>query len=195
MSIRDIPSIPAGSFVPGPGYPSAKVAEAIPPVTTQQIVIGLIPCQNRYYLDLVWPIIKPGVVELANASEGEWTDFRVWSEIYGGSFQLYMIYLNTDPAKPGVNQEAFVEKLKTPDKDYAGFYIIQLLQTSVHVFAAWVQPEYRKSNVISRAGDFLEEQVKGMGAPYLSLATHPMFAEALFARGYKRTTVNFRKKL
>ena len=88
MSIRDIPAIPAGSFVPGPGYPREKVQEAI---QQPQIVVGLIPCQNRYYLDLVWPIIRPGVQELANMSLGEITDFKVWSEIYGGSLQLYLI--------------------------------------------------------------------------------------------------------
>jgi len=176
--------------VPGTFVPIAPKAKE------PQIIVGLIPCQNRYYLDMIWPIIQPGVLELANASEGEWTDFRAWSEIYGGTFQLYIVYANNDaPTKAGVNQEAFIEKLKDPGKDYVGFYIIQLLQTSVHVFAAWVKPEYRQSQVISKAGDFLEEQVRAMGAPYLSLATHSMFTDALLNRGYKRTTINFRKKL
>jgi len=160
-----------------------------------QIVVGLIPCQNRYYLDLVWPIIRPGVQELANMSLGEISDFKIWSEIYGGSLQLYLIYTNSIPIKAGVNQEAFIEKLKTPDKDFVGFYVIQLLQTSVHVYLAWVQPEYRQSQMISRAGEFVEEQAKNMGAPYLSVATHPMFSDALIKRGYTPTTHNFRKKL
>ena len=195
MVQASVPVIPAGSFVPGPGYPSAKLTEAPPIPARPQIVIGLIPCQNRYYLDLIWPIVKPGVVELANSTMGEWSDFKIWSEIYGGSLQLYLVYENSTPTKEGMNQEAFIEKLKTPDKDYVGFFVIQLLPTSVHVFAAWVQPQYRRSDMISRAGDFLEEQVKTMGAPYLSLATDPMFEDALIRRGYKRTTVNFRKKL
>jgi len=163
---------------------------------TNQIVVGLIPCQNRYYLDLIWPIVRPGVKALADTSEGEWTEFRAWSEVYGGSFQFYILYVNPpEGAKPGVNQDAFLEKLKTPTKDYAGFYALQLQQAGVHVFAAWIEPQYRKADIAKKALDFLEAQVKGMGAPYMSMSAIPELAEPLKKLGYMNTTINFRKKL
>ena len=67
--------------------PAANLVQAPPVPARSQIVIGLIPCQNRYYLDLIWPIVKPGVVELANSTMGEWSDFKIWSEICGSPRQ------------------------------------------------------------------------------------------------------------
>ena len=163
----------------------------------QQLIMGLIPCQNRYFQDLVWPVIRPGVVELASASEGEWTEFRAWREVYAGSFQLYICYMNksAEQLKEGINQEAFVNKLKTPADGYAGFFALQLQDVGVHIFCAYIAPEYRKTNVASMALEFLEQQVKAMGAPYISGCAIPELLEAAKKRGYVPTVMSFRKKL
>lgn len=162
-----------------------------------QLIIGLIPALNRYYQDLVWAIIRPGVIELAGLSEGEWTDFKVFRDVYGGSDQLYLIYANNseDRFTPGINQPAFIEKLKTPDKDYIGFFILQLFDHSVHVFCGWVAPQYRNTGIADKCSKFIEEQVKVMGAEYLSTSVLPGYGEALTRRGYKKTTEVYRKKL
>lgn len=176
------------------GFPNT-VVDVTP--NRPQVVLGLIPCQNRYYQDLIWPVIRKGVQTMAEASEGEWTEFRAWSELYAGSIQLYVMYVNDTPSeeKPGINQQAFIEKLKTPEKDYAGFFALQLFPSSVHVFVVWVEPEYRKTEIGSMALDFLEEQVRGMGAPFMSAAVVPDLLEPAKKRGYKYMTINVRKKL
>ena len=121
----------------------------------------------------------------------------MFRDVYGGSDQLYLIYANSTPERltPGINQPAFIEKLKTPDKDYIGFFILQLHDQAVHVFCAWVTPQHRNVGILTKCGDFIEEQVRQMGAPYLSTSCLPEYGEALVRRGFKKTTEVYRKKL
>jgi len=168
----------------------------ITPDPEAKLIMGLIPCANRLYLGVAWPIIQPGVAELAQESLGEWDEWRVFREVYGGTMQLYMGYIDkTNTAQEDKFQEIFVEKLKTPETDYVGFLILQFLEKSAHIFAAYVMPAYRSSNVLAIGFKYIENEVRKMGAPYISLSTRPDVSGALQSLGFRAQYMTYRKKL
>lgn len=167
------------------------------PQAQPQFIMGLIPCLNRAFLDAVWQVIRPGVEELAQRSNGEFEAYRVWKEVYGGSMHLYMAYADRtgQSVDPKRFQEIFVQKLNTPHQDFAGFSIVQFLDTSAHVFAVYIMPEFRQSNLWPLGMKFIEDQIKSIGAPYISVSTGSEHRESMVRYGYMENHVTFRKKL
>lgn len=168
-------------------------------ITKPDFVIGIIPCQNRFFLDRVWPVISPAVDDLASASLEEWTAFRVWREIFAGTMHLYMAYVNNQTLiTPEKFQEEFFGKLKDPAREFAGFMLLQIHlgnETAAHIFAVHIQPEYRQSNLLVNGMKFIEREIRNMKAKYISLSTRGEYSEAMRRFGFQETTVNFRKKL
>lgn len=179
---------------------SSNVIELKPVVeepAKAQVIVGLIPSQNQFVLNAIAPVIMPGMKELAEQSMEEFTVFQVMTDILYGAKQLHMFYIDrTGTVKPENFQENFAQRLQEPAKDFAGFSIIEPLRNSgFHIFAAWINPEYRNTQIMPIGMAYLEGEARKMGSPYLSLATRPDVVGGLERLGYKPTTMNYRKKL
>ena len=161
-----------------------------------KLIMGLIPSASRFHLGIAWPMIQPGLAELSQESLGEWDPWEVFLGIYHGSMQLHMAYLDrTGEATNEKFQEVFVEKLKTPEKDFVGFTVIQLLPKATHIFAAYIMPDYRGTNVLEVGFKFLESEIRKTPCPYISLSTRPDVSGALRRLGFQEAYMTYRKKL
>lgn len=162
-----------------------------------QFIMGLIPCLNRTFIDRVWPVIRSGIQELSQLSHGEWEPYRVWKEVYGGSMHLYMAYADRsgESIDPKRFQEIFVAKLNEPHQDFAGFAIVQFFETAAHVFAVYIMPQFRQTNLWPLGMKFIEDQIKGIGAPYISVSTGLEHKGSLERHGYANVHTTYRKKL
>lgn len=159
-----------------------------------KLIMGLIPVKDRYFLDIVLPVIRPGIEEIANKSMGEYDYYSVVQDLLSGAMQLYMAYVDHDGITEKEFQKAFIGKLNDPTKDYVGFSIIQLLHTSLHIFQGYVAPEYRNTDVLGLGFTFLESQAKLLGAPYLSFAGVPEWG-GMKDLGFTGTYQMHRKKI
>jgi hypothetical protein len=167
------------------------------PEKKSPVIIGLIPCWNRFFLDPAWSVVRPGVEEIAQIALGEFNALFVWQQIFSGQFQLYMAYIDkTGTATEARFQEMFVERLRTPDKDFAGFFILDVMRkNSIHVFAAYILPEYRDKNLWELGLNYIESQVKMIGAKELSVTMPRSTLESMKGRGFEEGLLNMRKIL
>jgi hypothetical protein len=178
---------------------SASVIEMAPKAeqAKARLIMGLIPCQNQYVLNLISPVILPGLKELAEMSLEEFTVGQVMNDILFGGKQLHMAYIDrTGEVKVELQQAQFATMLQEPAKDFVGFIVIEPLRSAgFHIYAAYSLPEYRNTNMLQLGLAYLEGEARKMGSPYISLATRPDVINGIEHFGYKATTTNFRKKL
>jgi ribosomal protein S18 acetylase RimI-like enzyme len=161
-----------------------------------QLILGLLPCQNQFLLNAVAPVILPGIKELAAASLGEFTAYQVMNDILYGAKQLHLGYADRTGIKPEQFQETFAKKLMEPAKDFVGFSVIEPLRNAgFHIFAVYIMPEFRGSNMMKNGLEYLEAEAKKMGSPYISLSTAHGNGIAFSALGYVETYSNYRKQL
>ena len=161
-----------------------------------QLILGLLPCQNQYLLNAVAPVILPGIKELAEASMGEFTASQVMNDLYFGGKQLHMGYADRTGIQPEQFQETFAKKLQEPAKDFVGFSVIEPLRNAgFHIYAVYIMPEFRESNMMQLGLAYLEGEAKKMGSPFISMAMRHDASGALARLGYVETTSNYRKKL
>ena len=162
-----------------------------------QLIMGLIPCQNQYILNVVSPVIMPGLKELERISMEEFTAGQIMNDILFGGKQLHMAYLDKTGVVPqGKYQEQFVSYLQNPQENFVGFTVIEPLRHSgFHIFGIYILPEFRETNLIKYGLAYLEGEARKMGAPYLSAATRHDVSGALAKLGFVETTCNYRKRL
>jgi len=162
-----------------------------------QLIMGLIPCQNQYILNVVSPVIMPGLRELERISMEEFTAGQIMNDILFGGKQLHMAYLDRTGVVPKDKyQEQFVSYLQNPQEHFVGFTVIEPLRHSgFHIFGIYIMPEYRETNLIKYGLSYLEAEARKMGAPYLSAATRHDVSGALSKLGFVETTCNYRKRL
>lgn len=173
------------------------MAPPAPTPAKSPVIIGLIPCWNRYFLDPVWGVIRSGVEEIAQIALDEFDPYWVWQQIYSGQFQLYVGYIDkTGTATPEKFQEMFVERLRNPSVDYAGFFILDVFRKkSVHVFAAYILPEFRDKNLWTLGYDYIESQIKAIGAKEMTVTMPRHTLDSMKQRGFEEGLLNMRKKL
>jgi len=177
---------------------SSNVIEMAPKIDPgrAQLLMGLLPCMNQFLLNAVAPVILPGIRELAEASMGEFTAYQVMNDILFGGKQLHMAYADHTGITPEQFQETFAKKLQEPAKDFVGFSVIEPLRNAgFHIFAVYIMPEFRGSNMMKNGLEYLEAEAKKMGSPYISLSTAHGNGLAFSALGYIETTSNYRKQL
>ena len=153
------------------------------------------PCKDRFFLDKCLTIIKPGLEEISGLTNGESSYFGITTELYSGTMQLSMGYIDTQNVTPDKEQMAVMQNVLSdkPDENYAGFVVLQLLQTSLHVFAAYLLPQFRHGELLQQGFDNIEKQARLLGAPYLSLCTKEH--ELVKRLGFSPTYTTYRKKL
>jgi hypothetical protein len=176
----------------------SDVLGMVPPAPVKSpVIIGLLPCWNRDFLDPAWSVVRPGVEELAQIALGEFDAYWVWQQIYSGQFQLYMAYTDkTGTATQDRFQAMFPEKLRTPDKDYVGFFILDVFRKkAVHVFAGYIMPEFRDKGIWEMGYDYIESQVKMIGAKEVTVTMPASTLPSMKARGFEEGLLNMRKIL
>jgi len=177
---------------------SSNVIEMAPKIDPgrAQLLMGLLPCMNQFLLNAVAPVILPGIRELAEASMGEFTAYQVMNDILFGGKQLHMAYADHTGITPEQFQETFAKKLQEPAKDFVGFSVIEPLRNAgFHIFAVYIMPEFRDSNMMRNGLAYLEGEAKKMGSPFISMAMRHDASGALSRLGYVETTSNYRKQL
>lgn len=159
-----------------------------------KLVIGIIPCLNHYFHAIAWDLVADEIETMANQSMGDFSAWKINNGIYYGGMNLFLMYIDpTGEATEEKFQEIFVDKLKTPRDNYAGFFITQLLETSYHVYLGFIKEEYRTGEVLRQGLSYIEKTARKARAPYLSLSA--VADEAYRKFGYTKLTTNFRKKL
>jgi hypothetical protein len=142
-----------------------------------------------------WLLIKPGVDELAKASQdlvseftaknpekaaeilkgggnlGEYTSWSVYCRIDVGILHLWMGFMDetgTEWEDVG-KQEQFVWDciLKQKKEKFAGYFMTQNVQDGIHIFLAHIEPTYRNSKVFQQAFGEIEANARRLGAPGL----------------------------
>jgi len=161
----------------------------IPPAPTGRypLILGLMPCWNQDYLNAAWPVVRPGVEELAQIAGGEFDSLFVYQQVFSGRFQLYMGYTDlTGKAIPKEYQMHLPEKLRTAEKDFLGFFILDLFRPkAIHVFAAYIMPEFRNRGIYEIAYEYIESQVKMIGAKEVTASVSKEAAESMRGRGFE----------
>jgi GNAT superfamily N-acetyltransferase len=168
-----------------------------PPSKIQPVIIGLIPCYNMDFLQPAWSVVRPGVEEVAQIALGEFSALSVYQGIYSGRYQLYLAYLDpSNTATEENNQRMFIDKLRTPDVDFGGFCILDIMRNeSVHVFAVYIMPQYRGKNLWDIGVSYIEKEIKKIGAKVITSSVQRHTLDAMKARGYEEALVNVRKKI
>ncbi len=167
-------------------------------IDDKQLIVGLIPCQNRYFLDIVWGVIKPGLDKICELSMGELTAYGVWRDVFHGNQHLYLVYSDDSgiPVDERRFQEVFIEKMKSPTKDFVAFGLMSFLPHSAVITIGHIEEEYRGTTVFQKAYDFLEREARKMNAPYItSITGYEPLQEKLIKIGYKPVYTTYRKKL
>jgi hypothetical protein len=162
------------------------------------IIIGLVPVWRPDVLDLIWPVIRPGIDELTKTSIEEYEVLYLWQRVYSGMLQLYMVYLDlSGTATDETYQQVFVDKISKPQEDYIGFFMLDPFAgpKTVHVFSAYVIPEYRDRKVFDMGMRYIEKQVRRMGAKELTTRMSRSTLEAMKSYGFEEGGLNMRKKL
>ena len=156
--------------------------------------MGVIPCKDRFFLDKALMLVKPGIEELVAMNEGEDTYYRIVGDLYSGVKQLEMIFVEAENIPADKEQAVVIGKtLQIADKEYAGFVIIEFWQSSLHIYQAYIMPQYRGIDTLRQAYDNIINQAKLVGAPYLSLCTARNEGAKHF--GFKETYTKYIKKL
>lgn len=162
-----------------------------------KLILGLVPCLNNYFLDLVWPVIKPYVTKLAALTGGEYDIYKVWQDIYFGQAHLYVVYETTDAdATQDKFQEKIVKCLQTPEKDFVGYAIVRFEPRNAHVWQAYITDKHQNSAALSTAFDYLVQVMKNVGAPYVTFSTQREGWQAISNKlGFREAYTVYRKEL
>ena len=135
--------------------------------------MGVVPCKDRFFLDAALKIIRPGIEETVALTMGENTYYGIVTELYAGTIQLSMAYIDETGAIPeDKEQAAVIHKLLTDgSKGCVGYAMFQLWPQSFHVYQGYLAPEYRNQGLVAQGMAKFEKQARLLGAPYLSICT------------------------
>ena len=160
-----------------------------------KLITGILPCKDRFFLDKALTVIKQPIEELCNLTHGEDDFYKVFQDIYSGIKQLMMVYDDIDNITLKIDEQVAVvgNVLKTAGKNFAGYVLIELWPNSLHVYQAYISPEYRGMETLRTVYNSVERQAKLLNAPYISLCTKEVEAAKNF--GFIDTYTTLRKKL
>ena len=166
----------------------------------QNLIMGVVPCKDRFFLDKALALVKPGIEEIVAFSDGEDTYYNIVMGLYSGTKQLELIYTDEEGIDVDKQQAVVISMLLGHNKEeadikknYAGFAILELMPTSLHVYQLYIAPEHRGLDKLGKVHDIIVGQAKLLGAPYISFVTNELAGAKHF--GFKETYTMFRKKL
>lgn len=146
-----------------------------------------------------WRMIHEAVEGLAKASMGEYTTWQVSTAIYTGEVTLSLAYVNdTGKDLNDFEQKAFVwDKLLRDQKNgYIGYFITRRDNTNLHIWHAYIAPEYQSSEVFMQAFAKIKELAQFMKAPALTFSsTRDGWGKAAINLGFKEAYTIYRMEL
>ncbi|MEO2054689.1 MAG: hypothetical protein ABGX83_05260 [Nitrospira sp.] len=163
-----------------------KQEAALPQMQGQQQIQG--SSDDKYELDLVvcsslkdlkqpWKIISPYVKELADQSMGEYSPSDVAHALLYGVAVLYMGWIKGDPRK------------------FVGFMILRYEPRSVHVWQAYILPEFRGTDAFDIGAKHLIEEIEAFDYRYITFSATKDIARRIAGMGFQPTFQIWRKDL
>lgn len=160
--------------------PLQQVEVYPPPPDRKVFRLELQVCFPKPLFDESFAIVKPYVEELAKVSGGEYTAYEVGHAIMHGAAHLYMGFL-VDPG--------------TQTKTFVGYMIVRYEPRSIHIWQAYILPQYRNTNLLQLGADYFEEEVKKMGGAHISFSTTKEWGPTIEQMGFRQTFIIYRKDL
>lgn len=157
----------------------APVQRIQPPQQREpRLHVELEVCFPKERFDPVWAKIAPYVEELANQSAGEYHPYVVAHSLIFGASHLYMGYL------------------RDPEKTWVGFMVVKYLQENVHIWQAYVLPQFRHLNLLPEGLAYIEAEIAQIGGKEITFsAIAKEYGPAIEALGFSRGYTVFRKRL
>lgn len=169
---------------------------SLPEEPKPQIAIGLIPCLNSYFVEKAWSVILPIVKDFAEKSQGEYNIYKVYRDIFYGGAHLYMAYVTTEQVTNENRQKILMDCMDNPSKNFAGYILVRPDPESVHLWQAYIVPEYQNTNVRELGFKYIEEQMKQIGAPYMTFSSlRNEWALMCKKYGFEEVYTVYRKKM
>jgi hypothetical protein len=168
--------------------------------TEPKLILGQVPCFNAQLMGAIWNIIKPHVKKFADESAGEYSINDIWQSIYFGKSFVYFSYLSKDEkdieyanrgnefanlladekdieyANRGnefANLLALRYLTQKKEKDFCAFMIIRFDPDSVHIWNAYIFPEYQNTNIFGIGYQAVEKVLKDIGTPAITFSSSP----------------------
>ena len=165
--------------------------------TEPKLVVGIVHNDLFGLFKVIWPVIQPGVAELAQESNGEYEEWQVHRAILDKRYEVLMVYMDrTGTAEPEKYQEYFAKHLETPLQDFVGFAILEpFVKDRAHIFQVYILPQYRNTNILKLGLEFIENYMKTLKRPSLSVCTRADASAALRGMGFKEQYTTYFKKL
>lgn len=150
-----------------------EIKEKLESKKEPKLVLGAVRCLDYVMVMAAWDLIRPEVEKIADRSMDEYKAVDVWRAIFSGQTILYVAYMDQEGQVPDNGSEAYVamKLLGEPTKDYVGFVLVRVDQTSVHIWQAYITPEFQKTNCLEVGLEFVASEARKMGAPYLSFSS------------------------
>lgn len=165
---------------------------------TFQMTISNISCLDLFMLDSAWELIRKIEEEFAESSVGEYTAWDVYLSILYGGKHLFLAYLDPE-GKVAPNQfRSYVFNClgKKDVKNWIGFMVLEFGKTEIHIYQAYIVPEFQKTDAMSKGLDWLKDEARKRGAPALSFDTNRSGWERVAPQlGFKQTNTRFRISL
>jgi hypothetical protein len=160
-----------------------------------KLSLAIVPWYNAFLLNKAIALIKPGMEELTAAYPTEGEYFNVYVSLQAGSRELVIMFADEQETSPEKEQFVALQKLMDSPKDFAGFYITELCNSGIHLFAAWIAPQYRTGELIQQGFSNLMKKVELANAPYLTTCTREKgLVEKLgFTEVYTKYQIKFKK--
>ena len=150
-----------------------KTEEKVKPMP--QLIIGTVPCGTGYepLHRLAWKLIKPYVDDLANKTQGEYTSYKVKTNLWSGQASLHLGYMDDSGEVTADNVGDMVVKhlINNPKKDFVGYIITRLDPDSIHIWQVVVMPEYQNTNAFKLGYGYLEGYFKEIGDMDITFST------------------------
>ena len=169
-----------------------------------KLILGQVPCFNVQLMSAIWDLIKPQIKNFADGSAGEYSINDIWQSIYFGKSFIYFLYLSRDEkdieyANRGnefANLLALRYLTQKKEKDLCGFMVVRLDPDSVHIWNAYIYPEYQKTNIFEIGYEAVEKVLKDIGTPAITFSSSRKgWAKKVEAIGFKEVYTIYRKQL
>lgn len=136
-----------------------------------KLVMAIVPWHDKYLLSKAIELCKPGMEELTALVPVEASYYKLCLSLQAGSRELIVAFVDDKETPPEQEQYIALQKMIGIPKDYAGFYITELQENSVHILMAFIIPQYRTGELIPQGFQNIMKKTKLIGAPYLTLCT------------------------
>jgi hypothetical protein len=172
--------------------------------TEPKLILGQVPCFNVQLIGAIWNIIKPHVKKFADESAGEYSVNDIWQSIYFGKSFVYFSYLSKDEkdieyANRGnefANLLALRYLTQKKEKDFCAFMIIRFDPDSVHIWNAYIFPEYQNTNIFEIGYQAVEKVLKDIGTPAITFSSsREAWGKKIEEIGFKEIYTIYRKEL